>query len=74
MQRIPDTFCPLQDRWGNWTVVRIESPRALQLPSFPLLLRAKEPIGDLQFSPPAGEISATIPLMGIPKGGHLTSA
>lgn len=72
VQRAPDTVCPLEDRWG-WAVVGMDSPRALQLPSFPQLLRTKEPIGDLQFSPPAGIVSGTIPLVGIPKAGHLAS-
>ena len=34
-------------------------------------LRTKEPFGALHFSPPAGEVSATIPLVGIPKAGYL---
>ena len=46
VQRAPDAVCPLEDRW-NWAVVGMDSPRALQFPSFPQLLRTKDPIGDL---------------------------
>ena len=69
VQRVPDTVCSLEDRW-HWAVVGMNYPRALQFPSFPQLLRTKEPIGDFQFSPLAGDVSGIIPLVGIPKARY----